>query len=116
MSNTSQPVSVIGRVFQITAIAEAFTWTGLLAGMFLKYMTETTELGVEFFGWLHGMTFIAYLVVTLVTAVALRWRWWVAVVAILAAIPPLTTILAERWIAGRGDLALPSVRRAATGG
>jgi hypothetical protein len=32
------------RLFRIVAVAEAITWAMLLTGMFLKYVTETTEL------------------------------------------------------------------------
>ena len=57
-------------LFRRVAIAEAITWAPLLTGMFLKYVTETTELGVRVFGMLHGVVFVAYGVVTLVVAVA----------------------------------------------
>ena len=48
------------RLFRTVAVAEAVTWTGLLVGMFLKYVTETTELGVRVFGMLHGVVFVAF--------------------------------------------------------
>ncbi|MGB0102027.1 MAG: DUF3817 domain-containing protein, partial [Nocardioides sp.] len=41
-------------LFRRVAIAEAITWALLLTGMFLKYVTETTELGVQVFGMVHG--------------------------------------------------------------
>ena len=63
------PVTLFRRV----AIAEAITWALLLTGMFLKYVTETTELGVRVFGMAHGVVFIAYCLTTLVVAVDQRW-------------------------------------------
>ncbi len=51
-------------LFRRVAVAEAITWALLLTGMFLKYVTETTELGVRVFGMLHGVVFVAYGVVT----------------------------------------------------
>ena len=42
-------------LFRRVAIAEAVTWALLLTGMFLKYVTETTELGVRIFGMVHGV-------------------------------------------------------------
>ncbi len=36
----------MGRLFTLATIGEAATWGGLLIGMFLKYVTETTALGV----------------------------------------------------------------------
>jgi integral membrane protein len=89
------------QVFRITAIAEAFSWTGLLIGMYLKYVPETTEAGVWLFGRLHGALFVAYLAATLWVAWAEKWSWWRTAVGLLASIPPLTTLLFERWVARR---------------
>lgn len=100
----------IGRAYAVSALVEAATWLGLLFGMFLKHVTETTEVGVQVFGPIHGIAFIAYVALTITAAVKLRWRPRVTVVALLAAIPPLTTIAAERWISRRGDLAVRETR------
>ena len=57
-------------VFRRVAVAEAVTWALLLAGMFLKYVTETTELGVrDPSAWSHGVVFIAYCLTTVLVAV-----------------------------------------------
>lgn len=105
--SSRHPIGRTGRVFSIVAFVEAGTWTGLLIGMFLKYVTRTTELGVQIFGMAHGIAFLVYLIVTITAAVILRWRWWIALLAVLAAIPPLVTIPLEIWLARRGDLAPP---------
>ncbi|MFI2104291.1 DUF3817 domain-containing protein [Isoptericola sp. NPDC019693] len=110
---TRQPLSPAGRVFAVVAVIEAFTWAGLLVGMFLKYVTETTEAGVWLFGRLHGAAFVAYLVVALVAAVKLRWGWFRALVAFAAAVPPLTTLLVEWWLRRTGHLSDPAAREAA---
>ena len=102
------PLSAVGRVFAVVAVIEAFTWAGLLVGMFLKYVTETTEAGVWLFGRLHGAAFVAYVVVALVAAVRLRWGWFRALVALAAAVPPLTTLLAEWWLRRTGHLSGPA--------
>ena len=99
----SQPTG-IGKLFSIIALLEGVTWAGLLIGMFLKYTTKTTELGVALFGPLHGVIFISYVVVTVMTAVRLRWPLWAALVAMLAAVPPLVTIPMEIWFKRRGLL------------
>jgi integral membrane protein len=91
-------------------VVEAITWAGLLAGMFLKYVTETTEAGVWLFGRLHGAAFVAYVVVALVVAVRYRWGWWRALVALAAAVPPLTTPPAEWWLRRTGHLSEPAAR------
>ena len=100
----SKPSSRIGRLFAIMAIVEATTWLGLLVGMFLKYVTQTTDVGVSIFGALHGGAFLAYLAVLAVSFFVLRWPWWVAALAIAAAVPPLMTIPLEIWMRRRGYL------------
>lgn len=95
----------MGRLFSAVALMEAFTWAGLLVGMYLKYVSGTTELGVWLFGRLHGAAFLLYLVVALVTGARLRWPVWALLLAILAAIPPLATLPLEYWFRRRGLLA-----------
>ena len=96
------------RVFRVTAFAEAMSWTGLLVGMFFKYVTESGELGVKIFGPIHGALFVAYLAATLWVARAERWSLARTAVALLASIPPLTTLLFERWAARRRTVAAPA--------
>ncbi len=95
---------MIGRIFAMAALIEALTWAGLLIGMFLKYVTETTELGVWLFGRLHGAAFMFYVVVTVIAAWRLRWPLWATVLAVLAAIPPLVTLPLEIWFKRLGLL------------
>ncbi|MDV3295093.1 MULTISPECIES: DUF3817 domain-containing protein [Brachybacterium] len=101
----SAGISPVGRVFAVIALLEALTWAGLLVGMFLKYVTGTTEAGVWLFGRLHGGMFMVYVVMTLVAAVSLRWKWWVALLALLASVPPLVTLPLEIWLRRTGRLA-----------
>lgn len=100
----------IGKLFSIIALLEGLTWAGLLAGMFLKYVTKTTELGVALFGPLHGVVFISYVAITFMAAVRLRWPLWATLVAVLAAVPPLVTIPMEIWFKRRGLLSDPATR------
>ena len=92
------------RLFRTVAIAEAITWTGLLVGMFLKYVTETTELGVRVFGMLHGVVFVAYVVTTAVVWVDRRWSAGRGLLALVAAVPPLATLPLEWWAVRKGWL------------
>ena len=91
-------------IFRALAIAEAVTWALLLSGMFLKYVTETTELGVQVFGMVHGVVFIAYCLMTLVVAIDQRWSARPAVLGLLAAVPPFATLLFEAYADRRGML------------
>src|SRR3712207_1250321 len=90
--------------FRVVAVAEALSWIGLLIGMFVKYVPETTELGVKIFGPTHGGVFVAYVVVALVTARVLKWSAGTTLVALVASIPPLATVWFERRATAAGQL------------
>jgi integral membrane protein len=94
----------IGTVFSLSAKFEAFTWAGLLVGMYFKYVAATSDAGVWLFGRLHGGAFIVYFFVTIVASFRLRWPWWASVLAITAALPPLVTYALEVWFRRRGLL------------
>jgi integral membrane protein len=83
-------------LFRRVAIAEAVTWALLLTGMFLKYVTDTTELGVRIFGMVHGVVFIAYCLTTVLVAVDQRWSRGRLLVGLLASIPPFLTVVFDR--------------------
>jgi integral membrane protein len=91
-------------LLRTVARAEAVTWSLLLLGMFLKYVTQTTELGVRVFGMAHGIVFVAYCLTVLVVAVDARWRPGQALLGLACAVPPLATLWFERY-AGARDLA-----------
>lgn len=100
------------RLFRTVAVAEAITWALLLAGMFLKYVTETTELGVRIGGMLHGFVFVAYLVTAVVVAIDAQWSLKRTTLGLLAAIPPFFTIWFD--LASERQGALPERWRLAT--
>ncbi len=104
--NAKPPMHPMGRVFATVAFIEALTWAGLLIGMYFKYQAaDPSPVGVRLFGPLHGIAFLAYVMVTVLAAVKLRWPWWAALVALAAAIPPLVTLPLEGWFKRRGLLA-----------
>jgi len=92
------------KLFIFAARLEAFTWAGLLLGMALKYSPLAMESGVWLFGRLHGGAFLVYFVVALITALLRRWPWWVGLLAVLAAVPPLVTVPLEAFLRRRGLL------------
>lgn len=93
------------QLFRRVAVAEAFTWAGLLVGMVLKYVTQTTEVGVQVFGMLHGVVFIAYVLTTLVVAVDQQWSRGRTVAGLASAVPPFLTLPFERYAVRHGLLA-----------
>jgi len=97
---SARVLSPIGKVFVVAAFLEAITWAGLLVGMYLKYQTASVELGasvVSLFGRAHGIAFLFYVVVTVLTGVRQRWPVWALALAIVAAVPPLVTVPLEIW-------------------
>ncbi|MFF5083705.1 DUF3817 domain-containing protein [Actinoplanes sp. NPDC000266] len=89
------------KIFRIAAVAEAFSWAGLLVGMYLKRVTETTDLGVYIFGRVHGLLFVVYIAAAIWTARAERWSLLRTLAGLAASIPPFTSLIFERWVAKR---------------
>ena len=104
------PMSPSGRLFAVAAFVEAFTWAGLLVGMWLKYGANLTDTGVWLFGRLHGAAFVFYVVATLVAATRLRWPGWALLLGLLAAIPPLVTVPLECWFRRKDLLSAAAAR------
>lgn len=99
-------LSTTAKRFRFIAILEALTWLGLLIGMAFKYIpADGNEIGVKVFGPIHGAVFVIYLIVTVLTAVKLRWNVVTTLLAAVASIPPFGTIVFEVWAARTGKLA-----------
>lgn len=96
--------------FRVIALAEACSWLGLLIGMYIKYVPETTELGVKIFGPIHGGIFIVYLLATLTARNAFGWSFKTFFWAAAASIPPFATAVFE-VVADRKGLLGGSVSR-----
>ena len=92
------------RLYRLVARAEAVTWALLLTGMFLKYVTETTELGVQVFGMVHGVVFIAYCLTTVLLWLDQKWSLGRLVLGLVAAVPPFATVPFERYAERSGLL------------
>ena len=109
--------AVVPRVagwFRLIALAEAVSWIGLLTGMYFKYLgTPRTEIGVQIFGMVHGVVFLAFLATGLVVGRAARWSLVTWVSAALASIVPLASVVFLRWAERSGALAVGA--RAAEG-
>ncbi len=84
------------RLYAALALAEAVTWTLLLGGMALKYLTGTTELGVQLAGPVHGFVFLAYSLVTVLLALDARWSAGRTVAGLVAGVVPYLTVPFER--------------------
>lgn len=91
-------------LFRAAALAEVVTWTLLIVGMVLKYVTHTTEVGVRIGGGIHGFVFLAFVAVVLFSAVNHRWSARTTLVTLAAAVIPYATIAAERRLDRQGRL------------
>lgn len=91
-------------LFRVAAVAEALSWTGLLIGMLFKYVVVGNDVGVTVFGPIHGGLFVVYVAVTLAVCRPLRWSMATTLLALVASIPPLGTVVFERWATRTGRL------------
>lgn len=104
-------------LFRVFAFAEAVSWALLLVAMFSKWILEAEPLGlaeggVPVAGMLHGVVFVIYIVVTLLSWYVFRWNRKTAFLALAASIPPLFTIWFERSADRSGLLQDPATRAA----
>ena len=93
------------RFFSLFAIGEAITWALLLIGMFLKYVTKTTEVMVSIGGSVHGFMFIAFCFATVFVGISQKWGAGWILLGLASAIPPFATIPFEISSVRRGKLA-----------
>jgi integral membrane protein len=80
--------------FRLVAVAEAVSWVALLVGMYFKYLgSPRTEIGVKFFGMAHGLIFIAFVLTGLLVGIAVKWTVGTWLLALLASIVPLCSVI-----------------------
>ncbi|WP_052323548.1 DUF3817 domain-containing protein [Leifsonia xyli] len=84
-------------LYRTLAIAEAATWTLLLAGMLLKYAVKVGDWPVVVAGSLHGFVFLSYAIVATLVNVNQRWRLPLIVLAVVTAIVPYATVPFDLW-------------------
>ena len=90
--------------FRFIAVLEAITWLALLIAMFIKWVLGHTE-AVAVPGMVHGIVFVVFVIVSIVTAMSLKWTSKITLWALISSIPPFGTIVFERWAARNGHLA-----------
>lgn len=109
MINSATVPSTTSRVtprsfYRVVAIAEAVTWTLLIAGMLLKYVFDAGSLPVLIGGSIHGLVFITYALTAVLVGVNQHWAIKQIVFAVLTAIVPYATIPFDRWLERNGKL------------
>ncbi|CAA0118721.1 Uncharacterised protein [Mycolicibacterium vanbaalenii] len=92
--------------FRLIALAEAVSWVGLLLGMYFKYLgSPQTEVGVKVFGPVHGGVFVAFVVAALLVGLAHKWGLGTWLLALLASIVPLGSVIFLIWADRTGRMA-----------
>jgi integral membrane protein len=75
--------------------------------MYFKYLgTPRTEVGVKVFGMAHGLIFIAFVVTALLVGIAAKWSARTWLLALLASIVPLASVIFLIWADRTGLLGL----------
>ncbi|MGB4136258.1 MAG: DUF3817 domain-containing protein [Microbacterium sp.] len=82
------------RLFRVLAIAEAITWTLLIAALVARAVGGPPVL-VTIAGGIHGFVFLSYGATAVLLAFHQRWSVGVAVATVASAIVPYATIPAE---------------------
>jgi len=109
MTSTFDFRSVAGW-FRLVALLEAVSWVGLLVGMYFKYLgSPRTEIGVKVFGMAHGLVFIAFVVLGLLAGLAFKWGLGTWLLALLASIVPLGSVIFLIWADRTGRMGAVSV-------
>jgi integral membrane protein len=72
MSDTAVRTSQVPRWLRIVAVAEAISWLALIVATIVKYAADA-PLGVHILGPIHGVLFLAYVVLALVVRSTLKW-------------------------------------------
>ena len=101
-------------LFRLVAVAEAVTWTLLIAGLVLRAATGES-LGVTIGGGIHGFVFLAYAGIALLVGVDRRWSPGLVALAVATAVVPYATIPLDVVLDRRGKLD-GSWRRESDGG
>jgi integral membrane protein len=90
------------RSFRYVALAEATTFLALLVATVVK-RTDGNEIGVQVLGPIHGLLFIAYVVMTLQLRSECGWTnkqtFWILVGAVL----PFGGYVVDWWLARREE-------------
>ena len=86
------------KTLRYVALAEATSFLALLVASYVKH-DGGSEVGVQILGPVHGILFIAYVVIALLVARAMGWSVITAVLVLLGAVVPFGGFVVDRWLA-----------------
>ncbi|MFZ1362172.1 MAG: DUF3817 domain-containing protein [Candidatus Nanopelagicales bacterium] len=103
MTTEEKSITVSPRVlFRGFAIAEMFTWAGLITALVLR-ATDVTNI-VPIAGGIHGFVFLCYSVITTFVWVNQKWRFSLGLTGLLLAVVPFATVPFEVVVDHKGLL------------
>ncbi|MET1044944.1 MAG: DUF3817 domain-containing protein [Microbacteriaceae bacterium] len=106
VERTGEGTGLTPRLFyRMLSIAEAVTWTLLIASLLLKYGFGIDTPFSFAAGLVHGFIFIAYAATALLVGINQRWGIGLIAGAVATAIVPYATIPFDRWLERSGRLA-----------
>ena len=83
------------RVFRSIALAEATTFLALLVATYVKY-SHDEPVGVQILGPVHGLLFVAYVVLAFAVAPREGWSHRVTTLVLIGAVLPFGGYVVER--------------------
>ncbi len=87
-------------LFRLFAFIETFGWTLLISAIiYRRFDLPLDTIFVSIAGTLHGLFFTLYILFVLLTARSMMWGFWRVSGALLAAMPPYTSLLYEKIMA-----------------
>jgi integral membrane protein len=93
-------MSTLARRFRVTALAEAASFIALLVATYVKY-GQDQEIGVQILGPVHGLLFMAYVVLALMLASEAGWSVKTTLFVLLGAVLPFGGFVVDRWLVKR---------------
>jgi len=86
------------RTLRYVAIVEAASFLALLVATYIKY-NDDAEMGVQILGPIHGVLFIAYVLLALSLRVPAGWSYRTTFWVLVGAVVPFGGFVVDRWLA-----------------
>ncbi len=80
------------------AVVEAASFLALLVATYIKY-ADDAEMGVQILGPIHGVLFIAYVLLALRLRGSAGWSYRTTFGVLLGAVVPFGGFVVDRWLA-----------------
>jgi integral membrane protein len=86
------------RTFRYVALAEATSFLALLVATYVKHAQDSSQ-GVQILGPIHGILFLAYVLIALMVREPARWSTRTTLGVLVAAVLPFGGFVVDRWLA-----------------